>query len=71
MGLSRSMGTNMLPGAWAPSSVSRTNSEPMPTSLPSRFTSAAPAHCIVGGEVKIAVSRRYSQLAANLRLATT
>jgi len=43
----------------------------MPTSFPSRLTSAAPAHCNVGGAVKIAVSSRYSQLAANLRLETT
>src|SRR5436309_1305509 len=43
----------------------------MPTSFPSRVTSAAPAHCKVGGAVKIAVWSRYSQLAANLRLETT
>jgi hypothetical protein len=61
-GLRRSIGTNMLPGSFSPDlSASITKSEPMPTSSPSLFTSAAPLWSSRGGEVKIASSRRYSQ----------
>ena len=49
----------------------RTVSEPTPTSLKSRFTRAAPLQFIVGGDVKIACSSRYSQLPVNGRVETT
>jgi hypothetical protein len=73
MGLSASIGTNMLPGsAESPDDdASRTIREPTPTSLKSRLTSAAPLQFIVGGDVKIACSSRYSQLPVNGRVETT
>ena len=62
----------MLPGSGVPgSTVSRTRSDPTPTSRSCRFTSAAPAQVIVGGAVKIALSSRYSQLPVNWRLDIT
>src|SRR5262249_13767971 len=50
IGVSRSMGTNMLPGALSlPPTASPTTSEPTPTSLPSRLISAAPLQAGWGG----------------------
>ena len=68
IGGSRSIGTYMLPGRFLPWPVtSPTTSEPTPTSLPSRDTSAAPLHSECAGAVKIAPGIRYSQPAANSR----
>ena len=63
----------MLPGSVASpvDDASRTISEPTPTSFKSRLTSAAPLQFIVGGDVKIACSSRYSQLPVNGRVDTT
>src|SRR6516162_5083085 len=72
IGVSWSIGTNMLPGVLSPPpTASLTISEPTPTSLPSRLISAAPLQAGWGGAVNSASSSIYSQLPANSRLATT
>ena len=72
IGFSASIGTNMLPGSLGSSVVaSRTTSEPTPTIVPLRSTSAAPLQPVVGGLVKIASSSMYSQFAENGRRDTT
>src|SRR5262249_31824137 len=72
IGVSWSIGTNMLPGVLSLLlTASPTISEPTPTSLPSRLISAAPLQAGWGGAVNSASSSIYSQLPANSRLATT
>ena len=68
IGFSASIGTNMLPGICGSSAVaSRTISDPTPTIVPRRSTSAAPLQPVVAGMVKIASSSMYSQFAVNGR----
>ena len=72
MGLSPSMGTNMLPGSGvAAATASLTNSEPMPSRRPSGPISAAPPYPGWGGAVNMAFSSRYSQYPAKGRRDTT
>ena len=62
----------MLPGRCGSTSVtSRRISDPTPSSEPSFPTSAAPLQLSVGGEVKIALSSRYSQFPVKDRRETT
>ena len=67
--LQRSIGTNIFPGRSALASL--TTSEPIPASLPSGPSKAAPLQAGCGGAVKIASSRRYSQYPTKSRRDTT